>query len=92
MLNFVVKIMRRLNEKDGFWAKLRTRSGDLIIEIAETILAIGGIALADKCLEWWVGPDTKFFGRVPVQWGFDAAHICVIARLIWRLFVPEKEK
>jgi hypothetical protein len=84
--------MRRLDPKDGFWKKLGKRSGDLVIEIVGTILAIGGIAIADLCLQWWIGPDKKFFDRIPVQWGFDAAHICVIARLIWRLFVPEKDQ
>jgi hypothetical protein len=87
------------NEPDGerppkrsFLSKLGGRVGDLIVEFVGTFVAIGGIALADLLVKWWVGEDKKFFGRVPVQWVFDLCHICVMGRLIWRIFVPEKEQ
>jgi hypothetical protein len=55
-------------------------------------LAIGGIALADLLVKWWFGAEKKFFSLIPVQWVFDACHICVMGRLIWRIFFPDKNE
>lgn len=75
----------------SFGSKLGGRVQDLVIEFVGTFLAIGGIALADLLVRWWLGEE-KFFGIVPVQWVFDLCHICVMGRLIWRIFFPEKEQ
>jgi hypothetical protein len=75
----------------SFGSKLGGRVQDLVIEFVGTFLAIGGIALADLLVRWWLGEE-KFFGIVPVQWVFDLCHICVMGRLIWRSFFPEKEQ
>jgi hypothetical protein len=77
--------------KRTFLSRLGGRVGDLSIEFIATFVAIGGIALADLLVKWWLGEDKKFFGQIPVQWVFDLAHICLIGRLIYRIFVPEKE-
>jgi hypothetical protein len=84
--------MRPTKPKEPFLTKLEGRVSDLAIEFIATFVAIGGIALADLLVKWWLGADKKFFGQIPVQWVFDLAHICLIARLIWRIFVPEKEQ
>jgi hypothetical protein len=76
--------------KAPFLTRLGGRVGDLAIEFIGTIVAIGGIALADLLVKWWLGADKKFFDRIPVQWVFDLCHICVMGRLIWRIFRPEK--
>jgi len=39
-----------------------------------------------------LGTEKKFFDIIPVQWVFDAAHVSLVGRLIYRIFVPEKEK
>ena len=61
--------------KKTFWAKLGSRLGDLAIEFIGTFVAIGGIAIADKLLEWWLGKDKKFFDFIPVQYVFDVGHV-----------------
>lgn len=76
----------------GFWSRLGQRLGDLTIEFVGTFLCIAGIALADLFVKWWVGEDKKFFGRIPVQWVFDLGDVALIGRLIWRIFVPEKDQ
>lgn len=78
--------------KKPFHSKIGGRVGDLAIEFIATFVAIAGIALADLLLKWWLGEDKKFFGLIPVQWVFDLGHICLIGRLIWRIFFPEKEQ
>jgi hypothetical protein len=75
---------------EKFLSKLGGRVGDLIIEFVGTFVAIGGIAVADLLVKWWLGEE-KFFGLIPVQWVFDLGHICVVGRLIWRIFFPEKD-
>ena len=75
---------------ETFSSKLAGRVGDNLIEVAGTAVAVVGIALIDFLVKWLLGEDAKFFGAVPVQWAFDLAHICLIGRLIWRIFVPEK--
>lgn len=76
--------------KKPFLSKLGGRVGDLAIEFIATFVAIAGIALADLLLKWWLGEGKKFLGLIPVQWVFDLGHICLIGRLIWRIFFPEK--
>jgi hypothetical protein len=76
----------------SFLSRLGGRVGDLAIEFIATFVAIAGIALADLLVKWWLGADKKFFGEIPVQWVFDLCHICLIGRLIWRIFFPEKNK
>jgi hypothetical protein len=78
-------------QKPTFVSRLSGRVGDLAIEFIATFVAIGGIALADLLVKWWLGEDKKFFGQIPVQWVFDLAHICMVGRLIYRILVPEKE-
>jgi len=75
----------------SFFDKFGKRVGDLVLEFLGTFVAIAGIGLTDKFVKWWLGADAKFFDTVPVAWVFDLAHICLIARLIWRIFFPEKE-
>jgi hypothetical protein len=70
----------------------RGASRDLAVEFIGTFLAIGGIALADLLVKWWLGGEKKFFDIIPVQWVFDFGHISLVGRLIYRIFVPEKEK
>jgi hypothetical protein len=76
----------------SFVSRLGGRVGDLIIEFVGTFVAIGGIALADLLVKWWLGEDKKFFGVIPVQWVFDLGHICVMGLLIWRIFSPKKDE
>jgi hypothetical protein len=79
-------------QKPPFLSRLGGRVGDLAIEFISTFVAIAGVALADLLVKWWVGADKKFFGVIPVQWVFDLGHICLIGRLIWRIFFPEENK
>jgi hypothetical protein len=77
-------------QKTTFLSRLSGRVQGLVIEFVGTIIAVGGIALTDVLVKWWLGEE-KFFGAIPVQWVFDLGHICVVGRLIWRIFSPEKE-
>jgi hypothetical protein len=79
-------------KKVSFFSRLGKRVGDLSIEFIATFVAIGGIALADFLVKSWVGDDKKFFDKIPVQWVFDLGHVCLIGRLIWRIFFPEKDE
>ena len=56
----------------------------MILEGFGTVFAIGIIALAHYLVELWVGKGAKFFDFIPVEWVFDAGHIVVVARLVWR--------
>ena len=76
----------------AFLSRLGGRVGDLVIEFVGTFVAIGGIALADLLVKWWLGDDKKFFGVIPVQWVFDVGHLCMIGRLIYRIFIPERKE
>jgi hypothetical protein len=77
---------------NSFISRLGGRIGDLAVEFIGTFLAIGGIALADLLVKWWVGEGKKFFDIIPVQWVFDFGHVALVGRLIYRIFVPGKEK
>jgi hypothetical protein len=74
-----------------FLTTLTRRVQDLVIEFVGTAIALGGIAGTDRLLKWWIG-EAKFFGALPVSWAFDLCHLCVMARLVWRIIVPEKHK
>jgi hypothetical protein len=76
----------------SFLSRLGGRVGDLAIEFIATFVAIAGIALADLLVRWWVGENKKFFDQIPVQWVFDLGDVCLIGRLIWRIFFPEKNE
>jgi hypothetical protein len=76
----------------SFLSKLSGRVGDLVIEFVGTFVAVGGIALVDLLVKWWLGEDKKFFGIIPVQWVFDLGDICVVGLLIWRIFFPKKDE
>ena len=78
--------------KASFFSRLGGRVGDLAIEFIATFFAIAGIALADLLVKWWLGAEKKFFGQIPVQWVFDLCHICLVGRLIWRIFFPEANR
>jgi hypothetical protein len=75
----------------AFLSKLGGRVGDLAVEFIGTFLAIGGIALADLLVKCWLGDEKTFFDIIPVQWVFYFGHVALVGRLIYRIFVPEKE-
>jgi hypothetical protein len=76
----------------SFFIKLGDTASNMVNEIVGTAIAVAGIALIDFLLQWWVGEDRKFFDVIPIRWGFDAAHLCVVGRLIYRILFPEKAK
>jgi hypothetical protein len=78
--------------KKTFALRLAGRVEELAVEFIGTFVAIAGIGIADLLVKWFVGEGKKFFGLLPVQWVFDAAHVCVIGRLIWRIFSPPKDE
>jgi hypothetical protein len=54
----------------SFLSKLSGRVGDLVIEFVGTFVAVGGIALVDLLVKWWLGEDKKFFRDHPGTVGF----------------------
>jgi hypothetical protein len=56
--------------KRGFWARLGSNAGDMVIEGVTTVMAIGIVALAHHLIELWIGKNERFFDYIPVRWVF----------------------
>ncbi|MGO9256324.1 MAG: hypothetical protein ACLQU1_08495 [Bryobacteraceae bacterium] len=76
------------NEREApgknFKRRLRDVVEEMVLEAVATGLTIAIIAGAHYLLELLIGKGEKFFNLIPVAWVFDAGHIVVVGRLIWR--------
>jgi hypothetical protein len=70
--------------KKSFWRRLGDVVDEMAIEAVATVLTIGLIFGTQRLVDLLIGKDGKFFDFIPVAWVFDAGHIALIGRLIWR--------
>lgn len=76
--------------KTPFLSRLGERVEGLVIEFVGTIVAVGGIALTDRLVKWWLGEE-KFFEVIPVQGYSISATFAWWGALYGAFFSPEKE-
>jgi hypothetical protein len=51
------------------------------------LLAIVSIALVHRSLEYFLGPEARFYDRLPVRYVIDTGHFLVLARFIIQMFL-----
>jgi hypothetical protein len=49
------------------------------------LAAILSIWLVHLALERLLGPEAKFYDRIPVRYATDTGHLAVLARFVWKL-------
>jgi hypothetical protein len=72
-------------DQKPFSRRVRHLVEELALDALGTALAIGIIAGADSLVRWLLGEGAKFFDFIPVRWVFDAGHLAMVVRLVWRV-------
>jgi hypothetical protein len=52
------------------------------VALVLSVISIWAVHLVFALL---LGVNAKFFDSIPIKWAFDAAHIAVLARFVWKL-------
>jgi hypothetical protein len=67
-------------------AKIRGTVTQVFAETATLLLAVFSIWVVHAMTNSLLGSEVTFVDRVSTHWAFDAAHLLVLARYVWRLF------
>jgi hypothetical protein len=69
----------------ALWAVLVKECAEIALHTGAFLAALASMWLVHLATDALLGPNSAFFGQLPVQYVFDAGHLAVLVRFVWKL-------